>query len=183
MQAILVDEFQDTNRRQLALVDLLNGGRGRATFVGDDKQSIYRFRGAEVSLFRDLKRRCAEQNATDRSRTAALNLQASYRAHRELLAGLNTLLRSALGAQADADLQERREGPEPGWTSPYIELHLTVGTRGEGRALERAACALAARLKELRGWWSHGARGGCVAAPGIWGYGHSLSGLALVLCL
>ncbi len=46
---ILVDEFQDTNYAQNELVNLLAGKTGNITVVGDDDQSIYRFRGAAVS--------------------------------------------------------------------------------------------------------------------------------------
>jgi len=45
---ILVDEFQDTNHVQFELVKLLAGDRPNLTVVGDDDQSIYRFRGAKV---------------------------------------------------------------------------------------------------------------------------------------
>ncbi|HWT82109.1 MAG TPA: ATP-dependent DNA helicase, partial [Candidatus Methylomirabilis sp.] len=46
---ILVDEFQDTNHTQWELVKLLAGGKGHITVVGDDDQSIYKFRGAAIS--------------------------------------------------------------------------------------------------------------------------------------
>ena len=45
---VLVDEFQDTNHVQFELVKLLGGKRRNVTVVGDDDQSIYRFRGAKV---------------------------------------------------------------------------------------------------------------------------------------
>lgn len=46
---VLVDEFQDTNYAQSELVKLLVGKSGNVTVVGDDDQSIYKFRGAAVS--------------------------------------------------------------------------------------------------------------------------------------
>jgi DNA helicase-2/ATP-dependent DNA helicase PcrA len=46
---VLVDEFQDTNHCQYQLLKLLAAGRRNITVVGDDDQSIYRFRGAAIS--------------------------------------------------------------------------------------------------------------------------------------
>lgn len=57
---IMVDEFQDTNSLQLELIDLLTGTgyqEGRLMAVGDIKQSIYRFRGAEVGVLLNLAQR------------------------------------------------------------------------------------------------------------------------------
>lgn len=45
---ILVDEYQDTNRAQYEIVKMLAGGHGNISVVGDDAQSIYRWRGAEI---------------------------------------------------------------------------------------------------------------------------------------
>ncbi|MCL1832323.1 MAG: UvrD-helicase domain-containing protein, partial [Oscillospiraceae bacterium] len=48
---MIVDEFQDSNFLQYELFRLLDGGVGRVFFVGDVKQSIYRFRGADSAVF------------------------------------------------------------------------------------------------------------------------------------
>ena len=151
IRAILVDEFQDTNGRQRDLVALLNGDEGKLFIVGDAKQSIYRFRGADVAVFR------AERERIEREGGAAFPLDTSYRAHRDLIQGLNDLLRPVLGEEADPDrpwaepfapLQPHREEPGAGFVPPHVELHLTVGSKGAG-ALDRAADALAARIVEL----------------------------------
>lgn len=47
-QHLLIDEYQDTNRAQYALVKLLAGKDGNIVAVGDEDQSIYRFRGADI---------------------------------------------------------------------------------------------------------------------------------------
>jgi ATP-dependent helicase/nuclease subunit A len=57
---LLIDELQDTDPVQMELVEYLCGGglsSGRLFAVGDHKQSIYRFRGADVYLFQELRRR------------------------------------------------------------------------------------------------------------------------------
>jgi ATP-dependent helicase/nuclease subunit A len=151
IQALLVDEFQDTNERQRDLVAFLNAGRGGLFIVGDAKQSIYGFRGADVVVFRRERQRIVARGG------GAFSLETSYRAHGSLVAGLNALLRPVLGEEADpgrpwlepfAPLRHHREEPAPGFLQPHIELHLAVGTKSAG-ALERAADALAGRLVEL----------------------------------
>ncbi|MDY7231652.1 ATP-dependent helicase [Hyalangium rubrum] len=56
-QCVLVDEYQDTNRLQGDLVDLLAGERKNLTVVGDDCQSIYSFRGADFTNIIDFPQR------------------------------------------------------------------------------------------------------------------------------
>ncbi len=152
VQALLVDEFQDTNGRQRDLVRLLGGERGCIFLVGDGKQSIYRFRGADVRVFRQERARIEQQGGH------ACALEVSYRAHAELIEGLNCLLRPVLGDIPDperpwvepfAPLSPHRKEPLPGFTAPHIELHLTIGSKSSG-ALARAAGALAQRIRELR---------------------------------
>ncbi|MCX6032086.1 MAG: UvrD-helicase domain-containing protein [Chloroflexi bacterium] len=149
--ALLVDEFQDTNDRQRRLVRCLNGAAGKLFLVGDAKQSIYGFRGADVTVFR------AERQAIVRAGGAVMTLDTSYRAHRALIAGLNDLLRPVLGEADDparpwvepfAPLRHHRADAGPGFTAPHIELHLALGSKSEA-GLDRAADALAARLAAL----------------------------------
>jgi DNA helicase-2/ATP-dependent DNA helicase PcrA len=80
---ILVDEFQDTNHAQFELVKLLAGDeRANVTVVGDDDQSIYRFRGAALSNilgFRAAYPRAASVVLTDNFRSRQPILDAAYR--------------------------------------------------------------------------------------------------------
>jgi len=79
-ERIMVDEFQDTNRLQLELVGQLD--RDNVFLVGDELQSIYGFRHADVSLFREQRARHAAQ---DRAPVLATN----WRSRPELLETIN----------------------------------------------------------------------------------------------
>ena len=54
-QYVLIDEYQDTNRLQYRLSSLLAGGWGNICVVGDDDQSIYKFRGATIENILDFE--------------------------------------------------------------------------------------------------------------------------------
>ena len=86
---ILVDEFQDTNRLQYRWLKLFaDEGRegGAAMFcVGDDDQSIYRFRGAEVGNMRDFEREFRVNNV--------IRLEQNYRSHSNILDAANAIIR------------------------------------------------------------------------------------------
>ncbi len=55
-QHLLIDEYQDTNRAQYVLVKLLAGKQGNVVAVGDEDQSIYRFRGADINNILNFER-------------------------------------------------------------------------------------------------------------------------------
>jgi len=83
---ILVDEFQDTNKLQYAWLRLLAGGGAKVFAVGDDDQSIYAFRGAEVGNMRDFERDYAGDNV--------IRLEQNYRSHGNILAAANALIKN-----------------------------------------------------------------------------------------
>jgi DNA helicase II / ATP-dependent DNA helicase PcrA len=74
---ILVDEFQDTNFAQYELVKLLAGKKANLNVVGDDDQSIYKFRGASVSNIMQFKK--------DYSNAAQVTLTENYRSSQNIL--------------------------------------------------------------------------------------------------
>ena len=64
---VFIDEFQDTNPIQFAIhTGWLANGSTRVTVVGDDDQSIYRFRGSDIECFADLQRVCEKQRVAFR---------------------------------------------------------------------------------------------------------------------
>ncbi len=150
VEAILVDEYQDTNGRQRDLINLINGQRSRLFVVGDAKQSIYRFRGAQVAVFR-------EERARIEAHGRALELAETYRAHAGLVAVLNTLLAPVLGEahalqhpwqEPFASLHAARGEAAEHIAAPYLEIQLTAGSKSAG-ALDQAARLLAQRMLEL----------------------------------
>jgi DNA helicase-2/ATP-dependent DNA helicase PcrA len=94
---ILVDEFQDTNRAQSELVALLAERHRNVTVVGDDDQSIYKFRGAAISNILEFRERYR------RARTIVL--RRNYRSTRPILDASYRLIR-----HNDPDRLEVREG-------------------------------------------------------------------------
>lgn len=83
---ILVDEYQDTNYAQNELVRLLVGEKGNLCVVGDDDQSIYKFRGAAVSNILKFK--------VDFPKTKQVVLTKNYRSNQELLDSCYRLIRN-----------------------------------------------------------------------------------------
>jgi ATP-dependent helicase/nuclease subunit A len=156
---ILVDEFQDTNRLQLRLIEALRGPRTELVVVGDELQSIYGFRHADLEVFR------RQREEIDRRADAELmRLSGNFRSRPEVVGAVNLLGEALLG---DA-YQPLRVGAlpreeHPAGADPSVELLLTArdGWDGEGIELEPAidgatprnclaeARLVAARLREL----------------------------------
>lgn len=83
-QHILVDEFQDTNSLQYRWLKLLAGGGAAVFAVGDDDQSIYAFRGANVGNMADFERDYAHGNV--------IRLEQNYRSYGHILDAANALI-------------------------------------------------------------------------------------------
>lgn len=168
---IMVDEFQDTNRLQLELIELLRGPDTRLFTVGDEMQAIYGFRHADVELFR--ARRRAEG-------VKVLPLSANFRSQAPIIGAVNEI-GATLDAQAEASHasggtgERHRFAPltvgaaddgDPSWAelhltekkgwkplnlgdlSPAIDSKTNVGKPEDGH-FEAEALSLAHRLRDL----------------------------------
>jgi len=127
---LMVDEFQDTNGLQLGLIEQLRGPDTRLFLVGDEFQSIYGFRHADVEVYRREHRRFA---AAEVPNGVALPLTGNFRAAPELVAATNAIGSSLL--DRFEPLTASVDPPEPGGEPP-VELLLTVDKRKEWEAEE-----------------------------------------------
>ncbi|OHC65846.1 MAG: DNA helicase II [Rhodocyclales bacterium RIFCSPLOWO2_02_FULL_63_24] len=83
---VLVDEFQDTNKLQYRWLKLLAGGGAHLFCVGDDDQSIYAFRGADVGNMADFEREFKVTNL--------IRLEQNYRSHGNILDAANAIIKN-----------------------------------------------------------------------------------------
>ena len=151
---ILVDEFQDTNPVQRDLVRLLQGDDTRLFCVGDELQSIYGFRHADVGVFRAERERFA-QMPDDKGRV--LPLTGNFRARPDLLGAVNAFGEALIGT-GYAPLSVGREPEAKAPPGPDVELLLTANGRNQdwsaeevGLDLDEDEPAPAARVAEARG--------------------------------
>ena len=164
---VLVDEFQDTNRLQNELLALLS--RGNLFRVGDQNQSIYRFRNADVGVFRE---HWDEARAAGRAESITVN----FRARGEILDAIDLAFVRTWGESFEP-LREAPRSREPAApVEPCVDLLVVERARDawkelnrngdyfgdgvHGAPLWRAAEArlLAKRVDELTraGPWSYG---------------------------
>ncbi len=119
---IMVDEFQDTNRAQSELVELLAAGHGNVAVVGDDDQSIYKFRGAAISNILEFRRRhprCRQIVLRRNYRSRSPILDSAYR-----LIRFNDPDRLEFRNAIDKRLLAERPGEEP----PVRHLAFATGS-------------------------------------------------------
>ncbi len=151
---VLVDEYQDTNRAQYSLLRMLTAGHRNLTVVGDDDQSIYGFRGADVRNILDFQRdfpeaRVVKLEQNYRSTQAILAPAHSVisrnreRAEKRLWSDLGEGRRPVLLLAADDDQEARYVADEIASLAdvegrPHSDFAVLYRTNAQSRAFERA---------------------------------------------
>lgn len=142
---VMVDEFQDTDALQLRLVRTVSDGD--LCTVGDERQSIYGFRGADVCVYREHVAVMAAGGARQ------VELTENYRSHPEVLAFVNAVFAAPLlfGDGLLALKAERTEPDPPAvpGDAPRVEV-VMVDKRGNASAVAEEAEKVAERFAALR---------------------------------
>lgn len=112
---VLVDEYQDTNPLQYQLVSLLRKKDGNLCVVGDDDQSIYRFRGATIENILMFEERF--DNAT------VIKLERNYRSTQTILDAANHVIANNVGRKSKSLWTENGKGQTIAVCCAYDEGH------------------------------------------------------------
>ena len=99
---ILIDEYQDTNRAQYRIVRLLTSQRKNLCVVGDDDQSIYKFRGADISNILNFE--------NDYPDAKVIKLEQNYRSTRNILGAAGAVVARNLGRKPKELWTQKRGG-------------------------------------------------------------------------
>ena len=113
---LLVDEYQDTNKLQYLLVSLLSSGHGNICVVGDDDQSIYKFRGATIENILSFESQFED--------ACVIRLEQNYRSTGLILAAANDVICNNFGRKGKNLWTENAPGEKPA-------LHIKTNERDE----------------------------------------------------
>jgi DNA helicase-2/ATP-dependent DNA helicase PcrA len=135
-QFILVDEYQDTNKAQFQFIKLLGSGHGNVAVVGDDDQSIYGWRGADIRNILDFEKEFVAAKV--------VKLEDNYRSTSAILDVANAAISANLGRRGKT-LRATRSGGE------IVTLYATLDERDEAdMVVDEIRSRQASEKRELR---------------------------------
>ena len=149
---VMVDEYQDTNQVQNCIFDALARG-GRSLFtVGDVKQSIYRFRLADPTIFLEQYRRYPDAAEAEEGEPRRILLSQNFRSRKEVLDAANFVF-SAIMSREMGEV-EYGEAERLYFGAAYLppredcltEFHLLLPPQDDGEAEKVPAALLEARM-------------------------------------
>ena len=128
---VLVDEYQDTNHMQYLLTSLLAGGYENICVVGDDDQSIYRFRGATIENILNFEKQYRGSRI--------IRLEQNYRSTQSILNAANSVISHNLGrkgkrlwtANGEGDPITLYEANDEGGEANYVASRIISSSKGK----------------------------------------------------
>lgn len=128
---ILVDEYQDTNHMQYLLTSLLAGGYQNICVVGDDDQSIYRFRGATIENILNFEKQYPG--------TRTIRLEQNYRSTQSILNAANAVISHNIGRKGKRLWTDNGKGEpitvyeasDEGTEGNFVAGKILAGSRGK----------------------------------------------------
>ncbi len=153
---ILVDEYQDSNEIQERIFSALSKNERNRFMVGDVKQSIYRFRLADPSIFLEKYRTFAPVAEAQPGEPRKILLSENFRSRPEILDAVNhvfrTVMSEAVGELNYGDDEALKPGrPFPPVEEPVVELHCMSAVTGDGASDKEGVEArfVAGRIAQL----------------------------------
>ena len=119
---IMVDEYQDTNSAQFELIRLLADKNRNLCVVGDDDQSIYKFRGANIRNILDFEKVYPD--------ACVIKLEQNYRSTQMVLDAANAVIKNNVGRKDKALWTDKQEGARIGFRqfdTAYEEAEYIAG--------------------------------------------------------
>lgn len=153
LSTLLIDELQDTDRLQMEIVRQIAGDEpGRIFAVGDAKQSIYGFRGADVSVFQAF-----QQQIRANDPEGVIPLNRNFRSQEEVLDFLNHLFSRIFPSRAESDEDILFEKLEPHLGSiegdHFVECFFSGSSDGERISMQETrrqeAAWIASRIRDM----------------------------------
>ena len=134
---IMVDEYQDTNTVQFQLVSLLAGKYRNLCVVGDDDQSIYKFRGANIRNILDFEHEFPDAHV--------IKLEQNYRSTKNILEASNAVIRNNEGRKGKELWTEHEAGDK-------VHCYTAMNEHDEAQFV---AAQILAGFSAGRGWREH----------------------------
>ncbi len=140
---LMVDEFQDTSRVQMRILESLAGVNGNIVAVGDDDQSIYRFRGASVANLLEFPQRfpgCRVEKLTT-----------NFRSHRGIVAAVGQWMNSAARWEPDSRSFRYAKDIIPDAPDSHPDYPAVISVQGQAHGGEATQLAELLRFLKDRG--------------------------------
>lgn len=120
---VLVDEYQDTNKTQFLLISLLTAGTGNICVVGDESQSIYGFRGADITNILNFEKEFPSAKI--------IKLEENYRSTKNILNAANEVIKNNSSKIDKVLWTQNKEGEKINYktlNNEYEEVEYVVET-------------------------------------------------------